>query len=548
MAEDLASHDSRAIARRIAGFRVAKGLSGPAIRLIARVGHWFCLPGGAELQRVGPTDRALLFVLSGSLAVEVEGERVALLPAGETAGEMSLLTDEPHSARLYAHRDTEVFSLDKATFERVCAACPALLRNLSILLAERLRRTTARVARHHHGRNVALIGHDGAEAPLDLAHGIAAALARSGLKAAVLGPEASQRPAEWYHAVESANDVVLYAAHVRDAAWARVAERQADRILDVSAGPPPAREGRAAEHVWTPSRAGEPAPAATGTRHHLARAGSRADMERLARHVAGRAVGLVLSGGGARGFAHLGVVSAMRARGIPIDAVGGTSMGAIIGAGIAAEWTCEELSERMRAAFVATNPISDIAIPTRAFFGGRKVRRLLDHAFGATRIEDLPLPFFCVTSDLTAGVDVAHRAGALADRLSASVALPGILPSVVLDGAVHVDGGVMNNLPVEHMAAGGARRVIAVDVSGDTALLPTGGGGAPDILTLLMRTGTVGNEWQRREARRRAHLLVEPPVAGVGFRDWQAFDRAVAIGRAEAERVLDGADAAGLAA
>lgn len=547
MADDLRPQDTRAIARRIAGFRVAIGLSGPAIRLIARVGHWFCLPGGAELQRVGPTDRALLFVLSGSLAVEVDGERVALLPAGETAGEMSLLTEEPHSARLVAHRDTEVFALDKGTFERVCAACPALLRNLSILLAERLRRTTARVAHRHHGRNIALIGHDGPGTIDALAQELAAELAAQGSRTVVLRATESAREAAWYHAVESAHDVVLYAADAADTAWARIAERQADRILDVCASAPPDRDGRAVEHVWTPMPGHASAgPASTGPRH-LVRAGQRADLARLARHVAGRAVGLVLSGGGARGFAHLGVVSAMRARGIPIDAVGGTSMGAIIGAGIASEWTCEELAERMRAAFVATNPISDIAIPTRAFFGGRKVRRLLQHAFGATRIEDLPVPYFCVTSDLTAGVDVAHRAGALAERLAASVALPGILPSVVLDGAVHVDGGVMNNLPVEHMAARGAQRIVAVDVSGDTALLPSGGG-APDILSILMRTGTVGNEWQRREARRRAHLLVEPPVAGVGFRDWQAFDRAVAIGRAEAERVLDGMEAVGLAA
>jgi NTE family protein len=541
--------DSREIARRLSSFRALAGLDAKAVRLIARAGSWFCLPGGAELERAGATDRCLFFVLTGTVSVHVDDGRGALecvahVPAGETLGEMSLLTDEEHSARLFAHRDVELFALERRAFERVAAEHPALLRNLSLLLVERLRRTTQRVAVRHACRAVALVAAHPSVEVAPLAGSLLRALAGLGVRAASLDASDAGRPADWYHAVEAANDLVLYLATPHDPVWSRQAERRADRVMlvlrdvddDVE---PPAPTGRAlrkpADRIVLAGRtARAPAsPVGDGLRH-LVRESRADDVQRLARFVAGRAVGLVLSGGGARGFAHVGVVKALREASIPIDAVGGTSMGAIVAAGVALEWTTEELAERMREAFVATNPISDLTVPTVAFFGGRKVRTLLERAFGAARIEETPLPFFCVTSDLTLGADEAHRAGRVADKLRASVAIPGILPPVVIDGRVHVDGGIMNNLPVDHMGRLSAGPVIAVDVSGDTTLPASNGVSAPNILSILIRTGTVGNEWQRREARRRAAVLLDPPIDEIGFRDWHAFERAVAIGEAHA--------------
>jgi NTE family protein len=551
--------DSRAVARRLAGFRVLNGLDPKAARLIARAGTWFCLPGGAELERLGAADRALFFVLSGTVSVHVDDgrgglESVAHVPAGETLGEMSLLTDEPHSARLFAHRDTELFSLDRKAFERVAATYPELMRNLSILLIERLRRTTHRAAVRHGGRSVAFLAAYPSVDVNALASRVVTALWAMGIKATCLDSSDAGRPSEWYHGVEAAHDLVLYLASPHDPVWSRQAERQSDRVMLVinesDVDPEPAANStfetrKPADRIVladaNPKR--RTGPIGDGLRH-LVRAGNTADVARLARFVAGRAIGLVLSGGGARGFAHLGVIRTLREAGIPIDAAGGTSMGAIVAAGLALEWSTDELTQRMREAFVDTNPISDLTVPTVAFFGGRKVRSLLDRAFGDHRIEETPLPFFCVTSDLTLGTDEAHRAGRLSDKLRASVAIPGILPPVVMEGRVHVDGGVMNNLPVDHMARLSAGPIIAIDVSGDTRLPAANGTAAPNILSILIRTGTVGNEWQRREARRAAALVLDPPIDEIGFRDWLAFDRAVAIGAEHAwERLNTDTDA-----
>lgn len=552
--------EERHVAARLSRFRLLEGLASAAIAEIASHVRCFCLPAGQELLREGRDRQALFFVVSGSFSVMVPDQRgglesIATISAGETVGEMSLMTDDPPSAALYALRDTEVMALDKAAFDRIIDRHPTLLRNLSVLLVERLRRTTARAVKVHQTRSIALIGgEDGGGRRL--ARDLVPVLRGMGLAAHVVDESAADEPADWFHYLEASHDMVIYVAPSVGSAWARACERRVDRLVEICCGPgghwprplPHDREPMAAlkrrdlvvlcEHAMAERC---PSPVlGEGHVRHLIRRGSSSDLERFARYMAGRAIGLVLSGGGARGFAHIGVIRALREHGIAIDAVGGTSMGALIAACVAMEWPEDEIIARLRAAFVTTNPLSDIALPTVAFFRGRKVDDLLAGNFGDRRIESLALPYLCVTSDLTSGVDVAHRAGPLARTVRASIALPGVLPPVTLDGHVHVDGAVMNNIPVEHMTRLTRGGVIAVDVSGDTALLPEPGGRqGPGILSVLVRTGTVGNEWQRREAHRLATCLFEPQVADVGFRDWQAFDRAVARGYDCARRRLE---------
>jgi NTE family protein len=537
---------SRDMARRLSAFPVLADVDRRAVRVISRAGFSFCLAAGEELERTGPLQRALIFILSGTMRVAIDNGRgeldtVAMVPSGETVGEMALLTDDPPSARLFAHRDVELFALERKAFEHVAARRPTLIRNLSRLLCERLRRTTQRAFVAAPGRSVALLAaHDGV--PLDdLAYRLAGALRADGLRVICHDAAWVDQPPEWHHAMEEANDVVLHLAYPRDAAWRRQARRKADRTFFVDDG---GRElaakfeplaGERLERVTLGWRL----PAQPGGVHHLVRPNDDGDVARLARFLSGRAIGLVLSGGGARGFAHIGVVKALRAAGIPIDAVGGTSMGGIIAAGVASEWDEVELASRIREAFVGRNPMSDLTVPKVSFFGGRRVRELLARNFGTRRIEELTLPYFCVTADLTQGVDAAHREGELVERLRASVALPGLLPPVVIEGRVHVDGGVMNNLPVDHMARLGVGAILAVDVTGDSSLTPGEGAVVPGIISILMRSGTVGNEWQRREARRRANLLFDPPVRSVAFQEWHAFDRAASLGYEDATARLE---------
>jgi len=176
------------------------------------------------------------------------------------------------------------------------------------------------------------------------------------------------------------------------------------------------------------------------------------DLGRLARLLTRRGVGLVLSGGGARGFAHLGVIRALREARVPIDFVGGSSIGSIIAAGVAVGWSDDEMRMRYRRSFVDTNPVNDYTFPFVALTRGRKVSRLLQREYGDVLIEEpAPAFFFCVSANLTTGRALEHRDGRLADALRASVAIPGVMPPAYRGEDVLVDGAAINNLPVDIM-------------------------------------------------------------------------------------------------
>jgi NTE family protein len=267
-------------------------------------------------------------------------------------------------------------------------------------------------------------------------------------------------------------------------------------------------------------------------------------------------VGLVLAGGGARGFAHIGIIQALREAGVPFDQLGGTSMGAIIAAGLAREWGLEEMRERMRAVFVDDNPLSDFTLPLIALVRGRKVSARLRQHFEEVSIEELPLSFFAVSSDLTTGRIHVHRDGPLWRALRASVALPGILPPVTHHGHLLVDGGVMNNLPVDVMREQtlDAGPIVACDITGEInlqvqderygerpwwRLLSQRMRGQPSILSILMRSGTVGSEAQRRVVREQCDYLIEPPMPDIGLRDWKKFDAAIRQGYETARACIE---------
>ena len=198
--------------------------------------------------------------------------------------------------------------------------------------------------------------------------------------------------------------------------------------------------------------------------HHIRHEG---DLARVARLIGGHATGLVLSGGGARGFAHIGVLRALREAGIAVDYVAGCSAGAIVGAGIAADWDDAHLATALRAAFVEDDPLSDFTLPLVAMHSGHKVSQVLKRTFGEGDIEDLPLPFFCVSTDLSEGVLHVHERGPLWITLRATSAIPGVVPPVFHERRVLVDGGVMDNLPVEEMRHRLGGDIIAVDVGGN---------------------------------------------------------------------------------
>ena len=440
---------------------------------------------------------------------------------------------------------------------------PSFAHFISKLLVERLAHSSHRHPSLEAPRSVALLPLSEGIPLTELAHGLCDALLRMGLRAQVLDTACARLDVEWHGGVGEANDVVIYQADAQANPWTRLCIRQSDHVLavaDASAPAPPvsARIGALLPHghpgalellvVHRDPSFGPPwledLIAGIGAAFHMhARLGNRADVDRLARLLTGRAVGVVLSGGAARGFAHLGVIQALREAGVPIDMVAGTSIGALIAAGVGLER--DTMDEEMREAFVVRNPLSDYTLPIVSIFRGRRTSRLLREHGRGLRVGDCWRPYFCTSSNLSSGNVRVHRDGPLWRAVRASLAIPGVLPPVIDGGEVLVDGGVLNNLPADVMLAMRRGPVIAVDVcrkSGFSAsavdvdelplwkMVSGKRRGVPNILALLVRAGTISSQAQVKALASRVDLLIEPKLDGVAMLDWHAFDRAVKAG------------------
>jgi predicted acylesterase/phospholipase RssA len=196
--------------------------------------------------------------------------------------------------------------------------------------------------------------------------------------------------------------------------------------------------------------------------HHV-RLGDPSDLARVTRILTGRAVSLVLSGGGARGFAHLGVLRALDELKVPIDLVGGTSIGAVISMLPALETPVDDMPALIQEQF---HRVFDFTLPVASVISGKRIAEALRNSLGDICIEDLWLPYFCVSASLTRATGVVHRRGSLATAVRASASIPGLMPPVALGDDLLVDGGVIDNLPVREMRQLNPRGlIIGVDVA-----------------------------------------------------------------------------------
>lgn len=541
--------------------------------------RWFSLPGGSHLYSAGEPSNELYLLKAGRLGAfrKEEGQErqfLGVIRPGEPAGEMALIAGAPHSGQVVALRDSEVLALSREDFFAAAEADPAVMTELARLMILRMRQASGAAATQGDPTVFGFIPADGGRKIRPLVEKIALAIARNGYSVTVVGAEATHAPTEWFSNTEADYDYVLYAAEFTEPAWKALVGRQVDRLFRVGRGdrPPPSKlEIHASEplqeqqlvdlilvqkadcHRPTGSAAWLDATGAARLFH--IRDGQQADVERLARVLTGRSVGLVLSGGGARAYAHIGAIQAMRERNIPIDFVGGASMGAIVAAGVAMGWGEKEMDHRIRAAFVESSPLDDIAFPIIAMTLGEKVRGRLHEHFGDVDIADLWLPFFCVSSNLTSGVYQLHRRGPLRSALRATISLPGVMPPVIDGGDVLVDGAVMKNFPTDIMRAMHLGPVVGVDVTrgrsigADDVARPASAWRwilsgewrkGPPIVALLMRTATVSTGREITASRQASDLLILPDVAGVDLRDWRAFVPTVAIGYRAACAALDG--------
>lgn len=565
------------------------------------------LSGGDWLFRQGDRGEALFFLVRGRLQVWVEpaaGEEgesrlMGEVVPGETVGEVSLLSDVRRSASIRAIRDSLLIRIDRDSFNRLARTHPALILKLAGNVAELLQRRTAGKTQASRGlKTICLLPlADGAGLD-DFCDGLVRAL-ESGRHTITISPDtlAAHGAPESAHAAalnrsdtsvpealrnwladrEDHHEFVIYRCRAGESGWSRFAVRQSDIVLLIAANGEPAQPVRWAPPAPTGAHSAgaqralilvhRPGSEIAGTAtwldtlqvdYHLhAEQGRDADIAHVARVLSGRATGLVLGGGAARGLAALGAYRALHEAGVPIDWVGGTSIGSIMAAQVAIGWSPEVATEKSREAFMKGKPFSDYTLPVYSLLRGKRMKRLL-RKFLDYRIEDTRLPYFCVSTNLGRGVKNIHTRGSMVDAICASAALPGVIPPAVVDQELTVDGALLDNLPVDIMQTCPVGRIIAVDVSSRVQYkvaydevpspwavlrgrwLPFAPRyQVPRLMTLMLKATEIGTLEHSRRHGQMADLLIDPPVRQFGMMDVKSFDRIVQAGYDRARELLE---------
>ncbi len=396
------------------------------------------LERGHILTRQGDAADCLYVVLDGLVEVlaehaVAEHELIDVLGPGTCVGDMALLLRRPRTTTVRALRQSRVVRISAESFDRLVTHSPDFALRLARMLGERLRRTTRHQRRTRPIRAIAIVAIGPGTEIADFCDKLNGALTAEAISTACVSAADFDRDCaaaavdagalgHWISAQEQRYHCILYRCEAEATEWTRQCLRQADQVLMVTR----ASAASIPERVATIERLAterEPRPrvelailhdtgppyhgthrwlrcASFSSWHHL-RLGSGDDYARLGRRLLGRANGLVLSGGGARGFAHIGVLQAIQEAGLPIDYIAGTSMGAILGAQFAAGYDLATMVAVNKSAFGQRRGFPDITFPFVALRNGRSTNAMLKQMFGALRIEDLPIPYFCVSSNLT---------------------------------------------------------------------------------------------------------------------------------------------------
>jgi NTE family protein len=546
--------------------------------------QWLVLPGGHALCRQGEVSDGLYLVVRGRLSIVRElpgGEEVVLshVGRGEILGEVSALTGNPHSATIRALRDSLLARLDRSGLDRLLERNPQLVRALTRRLATWIGPKTPGGEQRGRGCVAVALTATREGIPLtEVALRLADALGKLGptlhLSPARIadhlgaGPADEARLGSWIEEQEARHAFLVYEADPRVTTWTRRCLRQSDHVLVLADGDDEPSlgelggelvrfEGRTREELVLlhPRRRERPHGTARWLdlypflRHHHVRMELPGDFDRLARFVNGTPVGLVLGGGGARGFAHIGVIRALEEAGIPIDRVGGTSMGAVMAGLHARGFDWKDMVRLNRWGWVKYKPHKLYTLPIISLLSTRKAERMLDMMFGDDQIEDLWLPYFCVSTNLTRAEVVVHRRGEVERWVGASMRLPGIVPPVVENGDLLVDGGVLNNLPIDVMRRQGRGPIIAVDVSApiDVRADPSYRESPspwqllvgqwrrtakpfPNILQLLHRSAILASDIYARQARHEVDLYLDIPVDHFDLFDVEPLAEIVEVG------------------
>lgn len=535
------------------------------------------LKRGDVLVRQGDAADALYIVISGRFAVTIEGRREPLTEIGpeQPIGEIAFLTGGTRTATVSAMRDSLVLRLGRSEFDRISARCPGIWRTITVALSQRLAATTAHEPAPPDPRphTIAIIRAGSAQIPDAFLAQLGSAFTANAntlfldaSRAADLLPHGvaldSAEATQALNQLESSYDYLVFLADAELTPWSQKAIRHADLVLAVAtddADPAPNALEQAANAFVNPEARRlvivhrERGPI-TGTArwlrrrslamHHHVALDEGGTIARLFRFINGTALGFIACGGGALCAAHVGLYKALIESGFEFDMFGGTSAGAAMTAAFAMGKHPDDIDRGTHDIFVLNGAMQRYTWPRYSLLDHRHYDTQLQRYFAGTNIEDLWVPFFSVSTNLSSYELHRHDRGDLFDAIRASASIPVLLPPVYTqDGEMLVDGCLLDNVPVRtmHEMKSGPNVVVAFhipelqrfDVDYKTlpsraeligmSLNPLMRGklpAAPGLTTVLMRSLMAGRDDFSRTLKQGDVLLVPPIPPSVGILDW----------------------------
>ncbi len=559
------------------------------LQAIKKMAEWVHIKRGEVLFRQGDRADSFYIIITGRLGgfiknSDIEDDctshRISDMYRGESVGELAILSDENRTATIYALRDSELARFSKEDFYNLLEQYPKLLMQITKMTINRLKKANISSNSTKECTVFAVVPVNSSENLKEFIKSLTMHLSYIGSTLCIDGevlddfmgtPGISRistddlnsiRISSWLNLQEERYRFILMETDKSPSNWTKRCIRQADQVLVVAdAGAESGMNAIEEEFLYTKDCIsglsyrlillhGDGKTPPRGTQkwldkrdvemHHHVRMDNESDFKSLARFLSGTAVGVALGGGGARGFSHIGAIRALKEEGVPIDIIGGTSIGSIMGALYAIGLDYKSMAQ------LTTHDIKmiirDFTFPVLSLFAGRGFVNELKGFFGDIHIEDLWAPYFCVSSNLTRAEVSIHRTGPLWKAVQASNAAPGIFPPVVMNGDLLVDGAFLSNLPADVLRSLFHGRVIAIDVSPPVDLAENYSYGdsvsgwkiirkklnpfakkiaVPTIMSVLARAGELaGIAHQRRTIKETADLYLRPPVEKYNLHDY----------------------------
>lgn len=551
------------------------------------------VPGGHDVIREREPSNEMLFLISGGLRVSRRDAKGTLMlyneiRPGMSFGESGLILRQPRAADVTAVRDSVLAVLGRTDFEALLNRYPLPINQVVVRAVYNYLRHAEEFAERTHAQSFVVIPlHEDSGATevsaslveafskMGRAHLLEPPAVAQGRTAVKMHAQSSQDNAAYQDALEEGSDFLVYEAEVGPSEWSLRAFRQADQVIFVAKSNTRAiigeLERRLKEQpdfslkrmhlaVLHPISADQPGDVSAWRegrsfeRIYPLRSKRPGDYARLARFLTGKAVGVVLGGGGAKGFAHVGVLRALDEIGVAVDLIGGNSMGALIAAQFACGIPLPEIIAQTRT-FASGG--ERLTLPLISLVSGKRVSRDLQKMFGDQNCDGQWIPFFAAACNLTKGRTTVQDSGPIWRAVLASNSPAGLFPPVLQNGDMLVDGAILENVPVDAMRMRlgtalerrrGNGTIIAIDVDVqdamevDPKLTRLSGWSmlkgyfspqahpSPSIADILYRAGHIGGLNQRGHTIAQADHYLEPPVGEFSMMSYRKADEIAEVG------------------